>query len=330
MPPRYVERLGRVAQALQLLVHHPDGLTLEHLAAELGTTPRELRAEILAYYSADIGPDRLHGLLRSPVLEFLGPDGSERDPAEAERVRLVDERPTDELGIAYVSAAELARVYESGQQLLSLEPGNTVLRGALLALESTALQGLETGTGAEQDDVAGRLRSAIDARRLVRISYARAWHPGVAERVVEPYRLLSTRRGWELDAGPLDASGRPRSYLLSGIRAAQALDESYDPPADLDEALEANRQEVAVEIVLPQEARWVAARFAERLDVVEEDESSVKIRAHVLPPVAERIGLVLVVAGPDAFVMSPAAYQPAGAELAARLLAHHSGGPAVN
>jgi proteasome accessory factor C len=148
--------------------------------------------------------------------------------------------------------------------------------------------------------------------------------------VVEPYRLVSTRRGWELDAGPLDGSGRPRTFLLSGIRSAQVLDEPYDLPAGVDEAIEANRQEVAVELVLPQEARWVAARFAERLDVLEEDESAVKVRAHVLPPVAERIGLMLVVAGPDAFVMAPAAVEQAGAELAARLLAHHSGPAALS
>ena len=43
------------------------------------------------------------------MLEFLGPDGDgDIDPHEAEVVRAVNDRPTEELGVEYVDASELA------------------------------------------------------------------------------------------------------------------------------------------------------------------------------------------------------------------------------
>jgi hypothetical protein len=50
----------------------------------------------------------------------------------------------------------------------------------------------------------------------------------------------------------------------------------------------------------------VVERHAESAEVLQEDEESVKLRANVLPPVQRRVGLVLLIAGPDAFVTEPA------------------------
>jgi hypothetical protein len=78
-----------------------------------------------------------------------------------------------------------------------------------------------------------------------------------------------------------------------------------------------------VVIVSPQSARWAVDRFAERVEVVQEDEDSVKLRAEMLPPVSRRVGLLLITAGPDAYVMEPAGLRGAGAAVAAELLEHH-------
>jgi proteasome accessory factor C len=74
--------------------------------------------------------------------------------------------------------------------------------------------------------------------------------------------------------------------------------------------------------VVPRELFWAVERFAERVSVSRADED-LEVVADVLPPLADRVGLVLVVAGPDAFVVEPADLADAGAQTARRLLAHH-------
>ena len=81
---------------------------------------------------------------------------------------------------------------------------------------------------------------------------------------------------------------------------------------------------MAVTVVVPQGARWVVERHAESAEVLQEDEESVKLRDNLLPPVQRRVGLVLLVAGPDAFRTEPADLRDAGRDLARELLAHHA------
>ena len=51
-----------------------------------------------------------------------------------------------------------------------------------------------------------------------------------------------------------------------------------------------------------------------------------EVVAHLLAPVADRVARILLVAGPDAFVVTGAGeYQDVGRELARRLLEHHVG-----
>jgi hypothetical protein len=66
----------------------------------------------------------------------------------------------------------------------------------------------------------------------------------------------------------------------------------------------------------------VVERHAESAEVFDEDEESVKLRASVLPPVSRRVGLVLFIVGPDAFVTEPANLRDAGRAMARELLAH--------
>jgi hypothetical protein len=113
------------------------------------------------------------------------------------------------------------------------------------------------------------------------------------------------------------------TFLLSGIRELDVLVETFERPADVDERIERNRREVAVTFVVSQGARWVVERHAESAEVLEEDEESVKLRASVLPPVQRRVGLVLLIAGTDAFVTEPADLRDAGRDLARGLLTHH-------
>lgn len=328
--PAYMHRFRRVTQALHILTHHPEGLPVAALADQLGVDEKTLRAEILAYYRADIDPASHTGLLRDIRIEFVGADpGADADPDEAAVVRVFSEQPAEEIGVAHLTVTELARVFRAGRDLLALEPGNTVLAEALSVLETTLLQGIEAPGGTWLADRASLFRQAIRERRRVRVRYSRTWQPGVRERVIEPHRLVRSRRGWELDADVVGGDAI-RIFLLSGVQEAEVLDETFERSADVDARIAANRTETPVDIVVPQSARWAVERFAESVDVLQEDEESVKLRAHLLPPVRQRLGLMMLVAGPEAFVVTPAELVGSGRDLAHELLVHHSSPPSYN
>lgn len=322
-PAKYAQRIGRLPAVLELLAQHPDGLPLTKLAGRVGVAPEELREDLLAYYTADVSP-LLLGLSRPDVLEFLGPDGRDAEPNQAEFVRVIDERPTDELGVEYVDLSELALVYAAARALLELEPDDTDLTEAIEVLTETLL-------GEPQPMSAPRpwneplppLRRAIRERQRVEIVYSRAWHPGVTRRVIEPYRLLQTRRGWEVDAGPPDADGRLRSFLLANLRELTPLDETFEQPQQLDAMLERQRATETVRVQVPHAALWATDFFAEDVRWVADDADSATRDLDLLPPVAQRLGLLLLAAGDDVRVLDPAAYVSAGPDLARELLDHH-------
>lgn len=324
--PRYVARIARLPEVFERLVAHPDGLSLDVLAADLGVPVEELREDLLAFYTADISSELMMGLSRPDVIEFVGPDDD--NPTTAERVRLVADRPSEELGVEYVDAAELALVYTAARALLDMEPDNADLAGALEVLTQTMYvdpQIPQVGTPDWNRPLAP-LQEAQRARRAVRIDYSRAWSHGVGGRVIHPYRLVQTRRGWEVDAGPPDAEGQLRTFLLSNIRSVEVLDETFEEPDDLDARLEAQRETTRVRVLMPHAARWAADMYAERVTVVDDDEETASLDLDLLPPLDRRVGLLLLAAGPEAFVVEPAELHAAGVVVAEELLVHHEVG----
>lgn len=328
MPPRYALRVARLPEVFSLLAEHPDGLPLADLATRLNIPPAELRADLLAFFTADLGG--LLGLTRPTVLEFLGPDGDDADPNDAEIVRIVDERPAEELGVEYVDAATLGLVYNAALALAEIDPDDEDLQGALDVLAETMF-GEELAPprpraehGVEKSPLELLQDAARDHQR-VRIVYSRAWTQGVIDRVIEPYLLVQTRRGWEVDAGPPDADGNLRTFLLSNLRSCEVLDQTYDPPSDLERRLEAQRATRTVRVRLPHTARWAAEVYAEQVHVVADDELEVTLDLELLEPVERRVGLLLLAAGPDASVVDPPGMIAALAEVAGELLAHHRG-----
>ena len=322
----YARRLAALPRALSILELHPDGLPLTDLAGELGVTPRDLREVFLAYYLADLVALNSFGL---PVVELFGGGGDGRsrgsttDADGREWVRVLAADPERELGVDHLSAVELGELFRAGADLLALEPANDILRGALDSFAAAVAPGEPGEDVAADSEVARDLHQAAEQHRRVQIAYVRQWSPGSSRRVVDPYRLVRTRRGWELDAGPGDDKAAVRTYLVSGITAHQVLDETFPLPEDLDDLLAANRASVGVRLVVPQTARWVVERFAETTTVLDDDETDVALLAELLPPVEARLGLLLVCAGPDAFVTEPAPLADAGPLTARALLAHH-------
>lgn len=324
--PKYVERFARLPKVFERLQRHPDGLPLEELAAEFDIPVAALREELLAFYTADIGGRWL--LTRPEVLEFLGPEGDTEDPGTAGIVRIVAEVPAD-IGVEYVDAGELGLAYTAALALLETEPDNEELGQAIDVLTETmfgpsAAAGGATPAVRSWNRLLPVFREALAAGRAVRIVYSRAWHPGVTEREIEPYQLVQTRRGWEVDAGPVDDEGRLRTFLLSNIRSAEVVDRAFTAPDDVAERLAEQRATTRVRVLLPQSARWAADFYAEQVTLVEDDEEDVVVDLELLPPVERRVGRLLLAAGPLAAVIDPAELDSAGVVLAEELMVHHS------
>ncbi len=327
--PRYIQRLARLPHVFELLAGRPDGLPLAELASAVDTSVAELRQDLLLFYATETR-EMLFGMGRPDALEFCAADGSDDDPTTAEVVRLIGESPGRELGVEHLDAAELALIYTSAQALLEIEPDNDDLRGAVDVLTQTMLGDPSAGAGAvgapgspSWHDALEPLRAAIDARAKVRITYSAAWTEGVTGRVIEPWRLVQTRRGWEVDAGSVDAQGNIRTYLLSHIRSLTTLEETFTVPADAEARIERQRATTPVRVRIPHAARWAADHYAERVEIVADDELTATLDLDLLPPVERRIGLLLLVAGEEAQVLQPTALVAAGPATAAALLAHH-------
>lgn len=329
--PIFLERVAELPRLLELLAHHPGGLPVADLARQVGRSPEAVREVLLTYFAADPGENAPDLNWRPVPIEFVGStdvadDDLDEDPHTAAVVRLVEEAPGRQLGVAYVPVAELARVYRVARDRLDLEPDNEILRSAVEHLREGLLPGV---TPTEQPDrlPPHEFERARAERRPIAITYARAWQPGVVERVVEPYQLVRTRRGWELDAGPVQANGQLRTYLLNRIRSYEVLGGTFEPPDDLDDLLRAQRTPTLVQLEVPHDVRWAVEKHAESVEVVQEDETSVRLRASMLEPVRQRVGLIMIDAGPTARVLQPAELADAGAELARRLLTHHLSRP---
>ena len=328
--PKYVARFARLPRVLAMLDNHPNGLPIADLAAAFDVPVEELREDLLAFYAADVAPGDLFGLNRSAVLDFVGPSGERADPGEAEVVRLTDPRPTEELGVEYVDAADLALLFTAARDLQQLEPGDPDLDAAVRVLRQTVLgpkaarRKSSFRTKADRSATLVRqLRHAIDRRSPMRIAYSRAWRPGVSVRTIEPYRLVRTRRGWEVDAGPVQDDGAIRTFLLSRVSSADRLPGSFERPPDVEGDIARNRATTTAQVRLPQGAQWAAERFAEHVHVVDDDEQQITLRVDLLPPVEQRLGLMLLIAGHPSAVLDPPSMRSAGPELARELLEHH-------
>jgi proteasome accessory factor C len=305
------ESFARLSTVLNLLHAHPRGLSIGYLAAEVGVPEDRLREEILDYYTADtLG-------VRPDTIVFVSADGSEQDPAEAEVVRVVCEQPSAELGVELQPPQKWFEVYETVSRMAEMQPADEDLAAAVTIIRDRILEGIPKRP---ESDVGRMLSEAIAGRRVVELDYSRAWKPGIIHRRVHPLRLVETTRGWELDAAMPD--DQLRTFIIDRVRGVEVTDDRFQPPVGVEQRLAEQRRATTVELVVPNGYQWAVDRFAETSEVISVDEGDVSIRAHFLPPVEERVGLVIVIA-PDAFVVRPDHLKDAGQRMAEVLLVHH-------
>lgn len=280
---------------MEALSHHR-AMPIELLADRVGMPAKSVRELLITYYLTD-EPEERRGWM--PPLRLLDQAGEEVDPGTAPMVRLTSDVVTNDLAFRYSPVITWAMSCRIARDRLHLEPGNSLLEGALEKLKDAIDDEMRPSRRTPHPRGApAAWYEATRQHRRVAIRYSRAWRPGLTDRVVDPYRVVRTRRGWEVDAGPLDAHGRLCTYLLAGVVSAGFLDETFEPPDDLVAMLARQRRTTAIEFVLPLGEVWVVERLAERVEQEQHDQQDVVIRAHLLEPVHERVAEILVIAGP--------------------------------
>jgi proteasome accessory factor C len=289
----------------------------------LGQPADQVRAQLAAFNDVDTTD-----LLLDPMFTITPAGGwpeddtvPDPDPADTDLIAFSPAVAGRDLGLAHVDAGTLGPLLAAADQLSTLEPGNLPLASAVDTLRTALLAGV-TGHAAYRTRTAAVFQHAATTQRTVRITYASVWTAKVTTRTIHPYRVVSTRRGYEVDAGPLDDDGRPRTFLITGIRDYQLLDRTFDLPAHAADAIAANRTLTPVDGVAPHRSMWAVRHWAERVDQSQADADDVAFTAWLLPPVPERVALICLAGGPGIDIDDPTLAQTAP-DLATDLLHHH-------
>ena len=154
----------------------------------------------------------------------------------------------------------------------------------------------------------------------MRIVYSKAWNPEVITRTVDPLGLALVDGVWELDAGPVDR-GDIRSYLVRRIRSCEVLAETFDVDDEMRRLLAARRGTADVLMFVPSDMVWLLHTAADKVVVQQSDASGSQVVVTVREPIEARLGVILAVMGPEAFVVHPPHYRDVQATWAGRLLA---------
>lgn len=321
--PKFLERIARLPEVLNVLGAYPDGLPLSELAAQFGLGVETMREDLVTYLDLESW-GWTFDIFRKPALEFVQPEPDHvTDGAGRTVVRVVPDAIPG-LGAEHLSAGDLATLYTAGTALLEVDPDDADLAAALAVIAETMYgQPAATPYVGDWTRHVKDLQDAQEQRRKVRIVYSRAWRPGVTDRVVEPLRLVQTRRGWEVDAGPVGPEGNLRTFLLSNVRAVEVLDQGFEPPSGVESLLTKQRATTTVRMQLAQDARWAARQHAEGVTVVAEDEETFTANLDLLAPVGERMGLIMLASGPATRVISPGSVLPEAMGLVEELMHHH-------
>ena len=284
-----------------------------------------MRETLRVYHLTDLAHYLPNLVGRPDVLEFLAedPDDDDGDASTATMVRLGVPDPGAELGVSRMKLAAVARMYRLASDAAAMNPDDQVLASAVRKLHDGVLPGFRL-IEAEPWSQLDELRAAIESRHRVKITYARAWAPMIEEAMIEPYGVLRTHRGWELDAAPGDERSELRTYLLSNVRSLEVSSETFEMPSDALEMIKRHRREQVVIMELPSAARWAVDKYAERVELLDDGAQLARLKVILLQPYRLR-GLMLVAGGAAARVVEPAEFRGAGAEVAQVLVQRYEG-----
>ena len=172
--PKFLQRVARLPEVLNVLSAYPDGLPLSELAAQFGVDVETMREDLVTYLDLESWGWSFD-IFRRPALEFVQPEPDyETDGSGGTVVRIVPDA-TPGIGVEHLSAGDLATLYTAGAALLDVDPDDGDLAAALDVIAETMY-----GEPAVTPYVGGwnrhlhDLQDAQERRRKVRIVYSRA------------------------------------------------------------------------------------------------------------------------------------------------------------
>lgn len=314
MSPRRqaADRLRRVVALVPYIAARGEA-EIPELAAAFGVDEREIRGdlEVLPFCGLPpYTPDRLI-------------DVSVVDDAVSIRFAEYFERPLR------LTPAEGFTLLAAGRALLDV-PGSDPA-GPL----ASALDKLEAALGAhEVVDVdigeapeVERLRAAADRRERIEIEYYSFGRDAMTTRRVDPYAVSSLRGNWYL-AARCHLARDDRLFRVDRIHGIRETGERFEPPSGERtpaDVFSPGPGDEEVVLDLPASAEWVAESYpTDDVEVHSGGRLRVTLRVAAVPWL-ER---VLLRAGPDARVVSPASWGGTGPAAAARILDRYRSGAA--
>jgi predicted DNA-binding transcriptional regulator YafY len=136
-------------------------------------------------------------------------------------------------------------------------------------------QGLQIATvGGDDSSIARVINEAVAGRRLLRMEYYKANEDEFSERTVEPYALVNGIEGWYV-ASFDPARADLRHFRLDRIKAAEVLEDTFEPRSEMDAAADVEGWARTGEVAASRAARvWFAperARWAREEQTVAEE-----------------------------------------------------------
>jgi proteasome accessory factor C len=226
-----------------------------------------------------------------------------------------------------LTAEQAVALVAAGSTLLTVpgaDPSGPLARA--LAKLSGALgggpgPGVEVRLGPAAQDVLETLRRATAEHREVRIDYYAYGRDERTERVIDPYRVTSDEGQWYVSAN-CHLAGGDRLFRVDRIRAAELLDDHFEPPADLppESLFTPTDTDPRVVLDLAPDARWVTEYYP----VEEVTEKDGRLRATLAVTARPWLERLLLRLGPSARVVDgPDDLRGAAADAAGRILGRY-------
>jgi proteasome accessory factor C len=265
-------RLPRLLSLVPYLLAHP-GVRVEQAAADFGTTEKQLRRDLELLWMCGLpgyGPGDLVDLSFSGDTVTVTEDAGMRRP-----LRLTTAEATALL-VALRALAEVPGMVDTD----AVRRAVAKIESAVGAAELPA--GVAVDIPAREEATSTAVRAALDHRRALRIRYYTASREVVADRVVDPMRLLLVEGRGYLEAWCRSAGG-VRLFRLDRIDQLEELSEpAAAPPSarptDLSAGLfrPAPDQREATLLLTPG-ARWVGEYYPVD-DLVELPDGGAEVR----------------------------------------------------
>lgn len=308
-------QLNRMTLLVPFLLKHP-GTKLAQLAEEFGTSPEQIRKDLLAVSFCG-----LPGQGMGDLIEVVT-DGDEVSITESAGM----DRP---LQLTTAEASSLVIALRSMAQSPGSVDYDTVL-STLAKLEDAVGARVESPVDVEAPDeppAAAPLRTALREERAVEIGYWTASRDEVTERVVDPVRLFRVDGVDYLEAWCRRAEA-VRTFRLDRIGDLRVLEEPRSrhdvPDRDLSEGVYTpSAADLDVTLEVTAAGRWVI-EYYDTQQIVDEPDGGARISLKVSPDTLDRLVSQLGAHGLAA-MSDPAVTAAAGrvAERSSRALAHY-------